>query len=348
MSPHMFDPAESSKTLSPDIESGDIVLSVVVPVFNEELVLEALRERLNKVLLGLGISYEVIYVNDGSSDGSNRQLERFFEEDSHVVVVKLSRNFGHQYALTAGLHAIRGKCVVMIDADLQDPPEVINELFQMWQEGYDVVIAQRRSRKEGTLRRLLFRAFYKILGIISDYPVTLNAGVFGLMDKRVVGQLVRISERNRFIPGLRSWLGFRQGFVTYDREDRAGGKPKQTLGRLLRYGFDAIFSFSYKPLRISWLIGLVISSLCFLYSIFLVLLRILDINVVPGFTTPTVAILFIGGIQLITIGILGEYLGRIYDEVKQRPLFVVEEELRHCGQGKCDGDEWRHRKLSSE
>lgn len=331
-------PAASSENPSPEIEPEDIVVSVVVPVYNEEHVLEQLRGRLDRVLQDLGASYEVIYVNDGSSDGSNRQLKQFFEEDSHVVVVKLSRNFGHQYALTAGLHAVRGKCVVMIDADLQDPPEVINELFQMWQEGYDVVIAQRRSRKEGALRRFLFRGFYKILGIISDYPVTLNAGVFGLMDKRVVGELVRISERNRFIPGLRSWLGFRQGFVTYDREDRAGGKPKQTFGRLLRYGFDAIFSFSYKPLRISWLIGFVISSLCFLYSIFLVLLRILDINVVPGFTTPTVAILFIGGIQLITIGILGEYLGRIYDEVKQRPLFVVEEELRHCGQAKCNSD----------
>lgn len=334
----MSRPAASSENPSPEIEPEDIVVSVVVPVYNEEHVLEQLRGRLDRVLQDLGASYEVIYVNDGSSDGSNRQLKQFFEEDSHVVVVKLSRNFGHQYALTAGLHAVRGKCVVMIDADLQDPPEVINELFQMWQEGYDVVIAQRRSRKEGALRRFLFRGFYKILGIISDYPVTLNAGVFGLMDKRVVGELVRISERNRFIPGLRSWLGFRQGFVTYDREDRAGGKPKQTFGRLLRYGFDAIFSFSYKPLRISWLIGFVISSLCFLYSIFLVLLRILDINVVPGFTTPTVAILFIGGIQLITIGILGEYLGRIYDEVKQRPLFVVEEELRHCGQAKCNSD----------
>jgi dolichol-phosphate mannosyltransferase len=331
-------PLASNKNPCRDIDPQDVLLSIVVPVYNEEHVLEQLRGRLNTVLQGLGTSYEVVYVDDGSTDGSSRQLKQFFEEDAHVVVVKLSRNFGHQYALTAGLHAARGDCVVMIDADLQDPPEVIRDLFQTWQEGYHVVMAQRRSRKEGALRRFFFSLFYKILGVISDYPIALNSGVFGLVDKRVVGELVGISERNRFIPGLRSWLGFRQGFVTYDREDRGGGKPKQTFSRLVKYGFDAIFSFSYKPLRISWFIGFVISSLCFLYSIFLVLLRILDINVVPGFTTPTVAILFIGGIQLITIGILGEYLGRIYDEVKQRPLFVIEEELRHFGRTECDSN----------
>jgi|LGOV01.1.fsa_nt_gb dolichol-phosphate mannosyltransferase len=311
------------------MNSQSIVLSVVIPVYNEVEVLKELRARLNRVLQGMDVAYEVVFVDDGSADGSSKELKRFFEEDPHLVVVRLSRNFGHQYALTAGLHASGGKCVVMMDADLQDPPEVIPDFFKMWREGYDVVIAQRRSPKEGRLRRLLFFLFYKVLGIVSDYSITLNAGVFGLMDQKVVQGLVGISERNRFLPGLRSWLGFKQAFVLYDRENRTAGKPKQTFLRLLRYGFDAIFSFSYKPLRVSSCLGIIISGLCLLYAVFLALLRIFNINVVPGFTTPTVAILFLGGVQLIAIGILGEYLGRIYDEVKRRPLYVIEEELSH-------------------
>lgn len=306
------------------------VLSLVLPVLNEEAVLPALFDRLQSTLQTIAdTSYEVIFVNDGSTDRTRDLLGDFCARHAQVVVLNLSRNFGHQASITAGLHAARGRCVVIMDADLQDPPELIPQLLQRWREGYHIVVAARRSRAETGFRRVLFSAFYRALDLLSDFPMGPSSGVFGLIDRRVVGELLGMRERNRFLPGMRSWLGFRQTSVPYDRADRSGGPPKQTLMRLFRYGFDAIFSFSYKPLRVSWVLGTVISSLCFFYALILVVMRVLEINVVRGFTTPTVAILFLGGIQLIAIGVLGEYLGRIYDEVKGRPLYVVEEELRH-------------------
>jgi dolichol-phosphate mannosyltransferase len=228
--------------------------------------------------------------------------------------------------------------VIVLDADLQDPPELIAELVARWRAGFQVVVAQRRSRGEGLWRRMLFAAFYRALRIASDQPLEFGSGVFGLMDRKVVDQLLAMSEQNRFLPGMRSWLGFTQGTVEYDRSERAAGKPKQTLRRLFRYGFDAIFSFSYKPLRIIWMIGSVISVLCFAYAAGLLVTRVLGINVVPGFTTPTISILFLGGVQLIAIGVLGEYLGRIYDEVKRRPLFVINEEFRQPAAPRSDED----------
>lgn len=203
-------------------------------------------------------------------------------------------------------------------------------------EGFQLVIARRRSRQERGLKLCLFNLFYSLFGFLSDYPITLNAGVYGLMDRVVIDQLNRLTERNRFLPGLRSWIGFRETVVWYDREERAAGKPKQSLLNLLKYGFDAIFSFSYKPLRLSLLLGLTISISSFTYAAVLLIMRLLQINVVPGFTTPTISILFLGGVQLIGIGILGEYLGRIYDEVKQRPIFIVDNILRSTGNKKTN------------
>lgn len=308
---------------------NEIVLSVVIPVFNEEEVLPMLEQRLSSALAELDTSsYEIVCVNDGSLDGSVKILRDWSSRDSHVVLLNLSRNFGHQAAITAGLHAARGQCVVIMDADLQDPPELIAEMLRRWREGYQVVVAERRSRAERGLRRLLFDMFYWTLHAISDYPLQLQSGVFGLMDRRVVKSLVAMPERSRFIPGMRSWLGFKQCSVLYDRADRSVGDPKQTFGRLLHYGLDAIFSFSYKPLRLIFAIGSFISALCFAYALILVIMRILQINVVRGFTTPTVSILFLGGLQLVAMGILGEYLARIYDEIKGRPLFVVNDMIR--------------------
>jgi dolichol-phosphate mannosyltransferase len=246
-----------------------------------------------------------------------------------IVVLNLSRNFGHQAAISAGLNAATGDCVLVMDADLQDPPELLPELVATWRKGYQVVVAQRKTRAERGLRRFAFDAFYRVFGFLADYPIPLNAGVFGLMDRTVVDHLLLLDERNRFLPGLRSWLGFRQTIVWYDRQERAAGEAKQTYWKLLKYGLDALFSFSYKPLRLSWLFGIPISLFSFVYGLILVTLRIFDINVVPGFTTPTVLLLFFGGIQLISIGILGEYMGRIYDEVKRRPLFIVGQRYQH-------------------
>jgi dolichol-phosphate mannosyltransferase len=194
-----------------------------------------------------------------------------------------------------------------------------------WRAGKRVVIAKRRSRAEGGIKGLFFKLFHTMLEKVSDTPIESNAGVFGLLDRRAVNELLRLKERNRFLPGLRSWIGYEQATVLYDRDARAAGAPKQTIGRLFRYAFDAVFSFSHKPLRAIWSMGFIVSFICIAYAFFLIALRVLHVNVVPGFTTPTVAILFLGGIQLISIGILGEYLGRIYDEVKQRPQYVIHE-----------------------
>ena len=306
-----------------------VVLSVVIPVFNEEEVLPALFQRLSDSLSHLhDIACELVFVNDGSTDGSGRQLREFCLSEPRAILLSLSRNFGQQASITAGLQRAQGQCVIVLDADLQDPPELIAELVARWRQGFQVVVAQRRSRGEGLWRRMLFAAFYRALRVASDHPLELSGGVFGLMDRTVVDQLLRMSEQNRFLPGMRSWLGFKQGAVIYDRSDRAAGKPKQTLRRLLQYGFNAIFSFSYKPLRLIWMFGSVISVGAFGYAAALLILRALHINVVPGFTTPTVAILFLGGVQLVAIGVLGEYLARIYDEVKRRPLFVIADEFR--------------------
>ncbi len=302
------------------------ILSVVIPLYNEEEVLPTLHERLSAALAEVG-RYEIIFVNDGSDDRTLPLLRDLVARDPHLVVLDLSRNFGHQAAVTAGLEAARGDAVVLMDGDLQDPPEIIPELVQSWREGYRVVLARRRSRQDAGVRGLLFKLFHRIFSLISDFPIDPDTGIFGLMDRRATDELVRLRERNRFLPGMRSWVGFPQTTVWYDRAARAAGEPKQTFRRLLRYGFDAVFSFSYKPLRLSWFFGFIVSSIAFIYGAVLVIMRILRINVVLGFTTPTVAILFLSGIQLITIGILGEYLGRIYDEVKRRPTYIVAERI---------------------
>jgi dolichol-phosphate mannosyltransferase len=304
-------------------------LSVAIPLYNEEAVLPSLYARLTAALAAEP-SYEIVFINDGSADGTLAQLRELAARDPRVVALDLSRNFGHQAAVTAGLEAARGDATILMDGDLQDPPEIIPDLLREWRGGYQVVVARRRSRQDSGLRGLAFRLFHRLFGLVSDFPIDPDTGIFGLLDRRAADELIGLRERNRFLPGMRAWVGFRQTTVWYDRAARAAGEPKQTVRRLLRYGFDAVFSFSYKPLRLSWLFGFIVSIFSFIYGAILVIMRLLSINVVLGFTTPTVAIFFLSGVQLITIGILGEYLGRIYDEVKRRPHYIVAERL---GQG---------------
>lgn len=303
-----------------------LTLSVVIPVFNEEKTLPILLQRVRGALAAFKTSEgpsELVFVNDGSSDGSANFLRQIQREDSSVVVVNLSRNFGQMAAISAGLAVARGKAIVVMDADLQDPPEMISEMFREWRQGHQVVVAQRCSRQERGLRRFLINSFHAVFKFISDYPIPENTGVFSLIDRTVAEELTRLPEQHRFFPGLLTWIGFRKTTIFYDRDKRAAGVPKQSFSRLLNYGLDAVFSFSYKPLRLSFLLGCSISATFFFYAIALILLRILRINVVSGFTTPTVAIMILGGIQLIGIGILGECMGRIYDEVKRRPLYII-------------------------
>jgi len=302
----------------------DAYISVVVPVYNEEELIPRLHAEIAEVMNGLGRPWEVVYVNDGSRDATLQLLLAERSSDPHVVVVDLSRNWGHQSALTAGLSTARGGAVILMDGDLQDPPSVIPEMVARWCAGAQVVIAERRRRSEHGLRGLLFWAFYRLLSAISDFPIPINAGIFGLLDRRAVDAVLQLSEGNRYLPGMRSWIGYRTALVVYDRAERGSGEPKQQLRHLLRYACNAIFGFSYKPLRLSLLLG----SMTLAVALFLLAMSGLR----PGFwgpgglrdVAPVFSSLFTGGIQLICIGILGEYIGRVYDEVRRRPLYLIQ------------------------
>lgn len=304
------------------------MISLVTPIYNEQDIIPRLHREVRAVFQSIGEPWEVIYVDDGSRDRSLPLLLDLQQQDPNVVVVELSRNWGHQPAVTAGLSAARGDAIAIMDGDLQDPPAVIADLTRAWKDGAEVVIAERRSRAESGLRRHLFPLFYKVLGMLSDYPIPLNAGVFGLMNRQVVDTVLRLEETNRYLPGLRAWVGFKTEFVYYDRAARASGEPKQTFARLLKYALDAIFSFSYKPLRLMLALGLTTAFLSIMVGVFFIVCRILGIGLfgsplVYGYTSTLVFILLLSGVQLTSIGVLGEYIGRIYDEVKRRPLFVI-------------------------
>lgn len=313
------------------------MISLVIPIHDEAPLIDRLHREVVAAMDSLHLPWEVIYIDDGSRDRSAELLLERQATDPRVVLVRLSRNWGHQPAITAGLSVARGDAVVLMDGDLQDPPSVIPRLVTEWKRGGQVVVAQRTSRKESRHRALLLPIFYRALGFLSDLPIPLNAGIFGLLDRRVVDVLNRLEESNRYLPGLRAWAGFPTRVISYAREARAGGKPKQTLWKLVRYALDAIFSFSYKPLRISLVLGLTVAVFGLSYGVLLVGCRLwgvgmFGIPVVDGYTTTIVSILFLGGIQLVCVGILGEYVGRIYDEVKRRPFFVIQE-IHRAGPG---------------
>lgn len=300
-------------------------LAVVIPIYNEQENLPELRRRLTAALDSIpDAGWQVIYVNDGSRDESVPMILRQRQEDPRFTLVELSRNFGHQAAITAGMEHADADAVVVMDGDLQDPPEVIPDMVKSWREGGQVILAERRSRGEKGTRRAGFDLFHQIFGWMSDFPIPSNTGVFGLMDRRALAELNKLPEKHRFLPGLRAWIGFDQRTVLYDRHDRSAGEPKQTFRRLLRYAMDAIFSFSYKPLRLMTAAGLMISGLGFLVAAYFIFKRLMGHEeAATGFTTLVSLVLFLGGIQLIAIGLLGEYLGRIYDEVKHRPHYIV-------------------------
>jgi dolichol-phosphate mannosyltransferase len=304
-----------------------MLVSVVVPIYNEAETLRELCERIAAQMTIVGEPWELILVNDGSGEDCTRLMRALHREDERIKVIELSRNFGHQQALTAGISGARGDCVIVMDGDLQDPPEVIPALVGKWLEGNQVVFAERRTRREGGPRGLGFRLFYPLLGVLTEFPTVHRAGVFGLMDRSVVEEFNRLEERNRFIPGLRAWLGFRQASVSYDRASRARGKPKQSFASLVRYAMDGIISFSYKPLRVATYMGFMVSAGAALLAVWYFVTFFTMHKPITGFTTIIVCVLFLGGVQLVCVGILGEYIGRIYEEVKRRPLYVVRDTL---------------------
>lgn len=305
----------------------NINISLVVPIFNEMECLPELMERSVDALNSTRLTWEFILVNDGSSQDCSELLASYAMKDKKIKIINFTRNFGHQAALTAGLQTAKGESVILMDGDLQDPPEIIPEMVATWRKGNDIVIALRKSRQEKFIRGLCFKVFHKIINFLTDYKIQANAGIFGLISKRAAQELLRFNEANRFIPGLRSYIGFETAFVNYDRSCRLAGKPKQTFVKLLKYGLDAVFSFSYKPLRITFFLGLMMFFLSSGYAFIILIKRLLNIDVVKGFTTTAIAIMILGGIQLISIGILGEYMGRIYDEVKKRPIFIIKDTI---------------------
>ncbi|MFO0613229.1 MAG: glycosyltransferase family 2 protein [Polyangiaceae bacterium] len=310
------------------------MISIVIPVFNEEETLPKLSERLVSASAAWNDTFEVILVDDGSSDRTPQMLKELCQRDPRFKSLSFSRNFGHQTAVTAGLNQVSGDVVAVMDADLQDPPEVLPRFLEKWREGYDVVYAIRKKRKEGPFKRFAYWAFYRILDYLSSIKIPLDSGDFCIMDRRVVDLLNALPERNRFVRGLRSWLGFRQIGVEYERDARYAGEVKYTLRKLLQLAFDGIVSFTYRPLQMIGAAGLVISLLSFLGFIAFFILSVFDIHVLghspresPGSTTLTLAVLFLGGVQLISLGVIGEYLGRIFDEVKQRPQYIVKDSV---------------------
>lgn len=303
------------------------VVAIVMPVFNEEEVLPQTFARLTALFAAQPqVGWRAIFVNDGSHDRSAELLSAQENADSRFRAVELTRNFGFQAALAAGLAQVGdAAAVVTMDADLQDPPEVIPDLIAAWQAGADVVLAVRRSRQETGLRRLGMDAFHAFFGKLSDFPLAeSNTGTFGLLSRDAATAFNQLPERHRFFPGLRAWIGFTVAQVPYDRQERAAGQPQQSMRRLVRYAFDGLFSFSYLPLRLLTYCGLTIAGIGFAIGMFFAVRRLLGIEIAQtGFTTLVILVLFLGGGQLVGIGVLGEYLGRIYDEVKQRPLYVV-------------------------
>ena len=303
------------------------VCSVVIPVFNEEENLELLHRRLSKVLENLCEDYEIIFVDDGSTDKSLEIMRKLRKTNGRVKIISFSRNFGHQIAITAGIDYASGRAVIVMDADLQDPPEVIPRLVEKWREGYDTVYAIRESRKDPILKRTIAFIFYRLFKRMSDVDIPVDAGDFRLMSRRVVDILKIMPERNRYLRGLASWVGFSQAKIRYTRDERYAGKRKYTLWQSAKLALDGITSFSHFPLRLVIHLGLVVSLVGFLYTTKIIIDTLLFGRTVPGWTTLMAAVLFLGGVQLIVVGVIGAYIGRIYVEVQQRPLYLIKQKI---------------------
>lgn len=305
------------------------LLSIVVPCFNEaEVIAETMRRLLDLSSSLAPLAVELIFVDDGSRDETRQLLRGFARDDARIRVVGFARNFGHQIALTAGIDAAHGDAVVLIDADLQDPPEVVHQMIAKWREGYDVVYGTRTERAgESAFKVATARAFYRLLNRLSDVPIPLDTGDFRLMSRAVVDTLRAMPERDRFVRGMVSWVGFRQFALPYRRAERFAGETKYPLSKMLRFATDGILSFSTKPLQLSVAMGMVSALLALVGIVYALSLRLFTDIWVEGWTALMIAVLFVGGVQLISIGILGEYIGRIYNEIKRRPLYVVEEYL---------------------
>lgn len=306
---------------------SQINLSIAVPLYNEEQSVTELFRRLQIVLGGLNYRYEIVMVNDGSRDKTLTILEKLRTKDKRLKIVSLSRNFGREAAVTAGLDCTSGDMVVIMDGDLQDAPEFIPSLLTKLQEGFDVVYAKHEKRHDPTMRLALFKVFYFVLDRLSSFPIPTEVGTFSVLRRPVVNVLSGLTERNRYLSGLRAWVGFKQVGVYYEKQPRFAGKAPQTVGKLMKMGLDALFSFSYIPLRLATYLGLLVSAFAFLMILDVLYQKFFTQAAILGWASPLISTLFIGGVELLMLGIIGEYLARIYDEVKRRPYYVVAQKI---------------------
>ena len=301
------------------------MISVVIPIYNEEKTLPELHRRLQATLEPLGRRCEIILIDDGSRDGSFPLMKEARNRDRRVKIIRLSRNFGHQIALSAGIDLASGDAVILMDGDLQDPPELLSTMIARWREGYQVVYTVKRTRKENRLKRLAFHSFYRVLHALSPVDIPMEAGNFSLLDRAVVEVFRSMPERNRYISGMRAWAGFRQIGIEYDRDARFAGKPQMSLRRLFELALDGIISFSKAPLRIAIYTGITAAGAAFLGGLYVLSEKLFTDKAILGWASTIVSITFLGGLILLTLGVIGEYVGRIYDEVKRRPLYVIQD-----------------------
>lgn len=305
----------------------DFLLSVIVPVFNEKENIKNLIDRLLPVVKNY--KYEIIFVNDGSTDGSDQEIKKFTTKNPYIKLISFYRNFGHQMALSCGYRESTGDCVVSIDSDLQDPPEIIKQMVEKWQMGSMVVYAKRETRSvDKMFKRVSASFFYKLINFLSDVPIPNNVGDFRLLDRKVVNYLNSLPEQSKFLRGLVSWGGFPSAFVSYDREKRNAGNTHYTFGKMMNFAFDGITSFSLKPLRLAMIFGFIAAIVGFLGMVYAILEKFyFPQNLVTGWAAIFVGIMFLGGVQLLTIGIIGEYIGKIFIQVRNRPNYTIKEKF---------------------
>lgn len=311
------------------------LLSIVVPVYNEQEVIDETFKRLSAVFKDYFMDVEYIFINDGSKDNTYLKLGEIASRNSCVRVINLARNFGHQIAITAGMDYAKGDAVVIIDADLQDPPEVILEMVKKWQEGYEVVYGKRLKRAGETFfKKFTAKMFYRFLDSMTDVKLPVDVGDFRLIDRKVCDAMKSLPERSRYVRGLVSWVGFKQTSVEYMREKRFAGETKYPLRKMIKLAADGIFSFSYKPLKLATFVGMLISAFSFIYLVVVLIQKFIKNDVASGWASSMAVSLFFNGVMLIVLGIMGEYVGRIYEEVKARPLYIVGELIGFDGKKK--------------